>query len=326
MPKKEKIPPIFTTSKDLAILRSEIILSGSKAEFKLCSQGTKIICPTVEDYNRVGNHLQKKSYEFHTHDLPGSRPFKVVIRGLPDFAVEDVQSELENLQLRPLKVFKMTRKDQEQKNYRDFLFLVHFAKGTTTLKQLQEIRAIHHIIVRWEAYRGTTRSVTQCQRCLRFGHGTRNCYMKPRCSKCGGGHVNNDCEAETRCGNCGNNHPGTDGKCPAREEFIQIRKKASGPKKTRRSTNPVFNPADFPPLPASEVTPTPGFPQVSSIPSPHQREQNQPGLGPSTSTGLYSPEELVRIFIEMSRTLNSCTTTAQQIETLGVFIIKYGRR
>lgn len=41
-----------------------------------------------------------------------------------------------------------------------------------TLNQLKEIRTI-----RWEPYRRTNKSVTQCQKCLRFGHGTRNCCM-----------------------------------------------------------------------------------------------------------------------------------------------------
>lgn len=328
---KEKAPPYFIPDKDLTRLRTLANNAKVTATYKLTGQGIKIVCPTVEEYNKMGRLLKTWKYHFYTHDLPGSRPFKVVIRGLGDFSVESVTAALKQEKLEPLKVFKMTRRDQQEKNYRDHLFLVHFPKGATTLKRLKEIKALDQIIVQWETYRGANRSVTQCQNCLAFGHGTRNCFMDTRCTNCGGKHKNEDCIAETKCGNCQGKHQGTDAKCPARNKFIEIRKKASGPKKVTR-VQPVINNDNFPPLPVPVVVPKPappkvpipGFPKVSDNKSPHQREDG-PSAGAGASQELFSKEELVRIFLEMSDALNSCVTRAEVIKTLGVFVIKYGR-
>lgn len=208
----------FIPDKDLTRLRT--LANNAKATYKLTGQGIKIVCPTVEKYNKMGRLLKTWKYHCYTHDLPGSRPFKVVIRGLGDFSVKSVTAALKQEKLEPLKVFKMTRRDQQEKNYRDHLFLVHFPKGATTLKQLKEIKALDQIIVQWETYRGANRSVTQCQNCLAFGHGTRNCFMDTRCTNCGGKHKNEDCIAETKCGNCQGKHQGTDAKCP--RTFLEL--------------------------------------------------------------------------------------------------------
>lgn len=340
VPRKVKLPPIFTPYRDYSKLLGLMKENNLAPVFKLCSQGTKILTSSLEEYNAVGKLLQQVKLGFYTHDVPGTRPFKVVIRGLPDVTPEEIQDELLLLKLKPIKVFKITRKDQAVKNYRDHLFLVHFERGSTTLKQLQEIRSLLQVIVRWEPYRGSNRPVTQCQKCLGFGHGTRNCYLTPRCPNCGQSHENRECEEAVKCANCGGEHLSTDVNCPARNEFIEVRRKASKPKKTGRPVDPVLQPADFPPLPAPvpnpqpppqprpapALLPIPGFQQVSPHISPHQRawgEQSTPTTQPKGN--IYSPEELVPIFIEMSDKLSACATKVEQIKTLGIFIIRYGR-
>ena len=301
VPKKEKLPPFFTACKDIASLQQLLKEKALTPVFKLCSQGTKIICSSMDEYAKTGQLLHGAKLEFYTHDIPASRPFKVVIRGLPDFSVEDIKQELVYLKLKPIKVFKMTRKDQMEKNYRDHLVLVHFEKGTTTLKQLQEIRAILQVVVRWEAYRGSSRPVTQCKNCLGFGHGTKNCYLRRRCLNCGTIHEKpEDCKAATKCANCSGDHLSTEVSCPARNEFIEVRKKASRPKKNERAAASTLDlgPMDFPNLtatppapppaagpsasrqanrPSAQQTPVPGFQQVSPKTSPHQRAQDNPG-------------------------------------------------
>lgn len=338
LPKKVKLPPIFTPYRDFTKLKGLMKEAKLTPVFKLCSQGTKILCSSLEEYNEVGRLLQRVKLGFYTHDVPGTRPFKVVIRGLPDVTAEEIQDELLLLKLKPIKVFKITRKDQAEKNYRDHLFLVHFEKGSTTLKQLQEIRSILQVIIRWEPYRGSNRPVTQCQKCLGFGHGTRNCYLTPRCTNCGQSHENQECQAQVKCANCGGEHLSTDVNCPARSKFIEVRRKASKPKKTGRppSADPAFEQANFPPLPvppsSQQQRPAPppvlipGFQQVSPLISPHQRAWGDQSIPTTQKPGsLYSSEELVRIFLEMSEKLNSCTSKEEQITTLGVFIIRYGR-
>lgn len=191
------------------------------------------------------------------------------------------------------------------------------------------------IIVSWESYRGGNRDVTQCQRCLNFGHGTRNYFMSPRCASCGKSHSTNECPpnegpAEAKCANCGGGHHGTDRKCPKREEFKQIRKQAATiNQQNRKQRMPVFQEADFPALTSHQITTSnaPGTVPAWSV----QKRLVQPPLElqhpPQTSnepTELFSPSELMQIFTSMSAALRECRTKADQIQVLGSFIFQYG--
>lgn len=181
-PKKMKVPPLFTTTKEIVVLRNELAAVQIHPLFKLCSMGTKIVCSTEADFKATRRFLESKKMEYYTHDTPGSKPLKVVIRGLPAYPPEDIVQELKRLQLKPIKVFPIKR--AETGNHRDLLYLAHLEKGSVKMIDLHKVRALFNIIVEWEAYRPKKRDVTQCANCLSFGHGTRNCYMKPRCGMC----------------------------------------------------------------------------------------------------------------------------------------------
>lgn len=238
IPKRVKLPPIFTTSKDVATLRTELAANAVHPFFKLCSQGTKIICSTDADYKAVGEHLKGKCHEFYTHDAPGTKPLKVMIHGLPEYSKEEVIAELVAANLKPLDVFPIRR--NEEGSYRDQLYLVHLEKGSVTMSDLRKTRALFQVIVEWERYRPKKRDVTQCGNCLALGHGARNCHMKPRCGKCAGGHLTSACqpmeeEIPPKCVNCGAEHEGSSRACPKRAEFLEIRKRASA--KNQRGRN-----------------------------------------------------------------------------------------
>ena len=226
---KVKIPPLFTKSKEVAVLRNELAAKQIHPLFKLCGVGTKIICSTEEDYKAVGKHLLAQKQEFYTHDNPGSKPLKVVIRGLPEFTPETIIAELKANNLKPVNVFPIKRAVAE---HRDKLYLVHLEKGSITLAELKKIKAIFNIIVEWERYRPKHNDVTQCGNCLAFGHGTRNCHMLSRCGKCAEQHATEECQqmdegTALKCVNCGGNHEGSNRTCPKRAEFIEIRRRAS---------------------------------------------------------------------------------------------------
>jgi hypothetical protein len=56
----------------------------------------------------------------------------------------------------------------------------------------KNVRSINYIVVTWAAYRKPN-SVTQCERCLQFGHGATNCNMTQKCLKCGERHSTENC-------------------------------------------------------------------------------------------------------------------------------------
>ncbi|XP_065077035.1 uncharacterized protein LOC135700441 [Ochlerotatus camptorhynchus] len=178
---KVKLPPLVVKSVPLDKLAQEMVSLGVAAEYKLCGIGTKIILHTKADYNKALASLKNSKVEFFTHDIPGDKPYKVVIRGLPNFETKVIEDEIiGRYKLAPIAVFRIKRRNESQRKYQDCLFLVHFKKGTVTLNALQAIRSLFNVIIRWESYRGGRRYVTQCQRCLNFGHGTRNCNINPR--------------------------------------------------------------------------------------------------------------------------------------------------
>lgn len=83
-----------------------------------------------------------------------------------------------------------------------------------------------------ERYRPLKIGVAQCGNCLSFGHGTRFCYMKPRCSICAVVHVTADCNqmgegVEPKCVKCGANQVGSNRSCPKRSKYVEVCKPSS---------------------------------------------------------------------------------------------------
>ncbi|XP_058827367.1 uncharacterized protein LOC131687306 [Topomyia yanbarensis] len=361
---KVKLPPIMVKSVPLEKLMKTMKALGVSAEYKICRIGTKIMVKSKDDFGKATTYLKSSKTEFFTHDFASEKPFKAVIRGLPEMTIEEIEEELRvHYKLATVGVFRMSRRDKT-KTFRDCLYLVHFAKGSVTLNALQAVRSIGSIVVRWEPYRALNRDVTQCQRCLNFGHGTRNCNVKPRCGYCGQRHASIDClvegAIEYRCANCDGKHRGSDRSCPKREEYKNIRKKAStqGQAGKTRQEVPVFSASNFPEL----VPRRPGSETPPIGPPTNRREPTSACLGPNTthpgpsasrpmaptsspwalpphfsqdgghptsspdqhSSPLFTAEQLMGIFTEMCGKLQQCRTRQDQIYVLGLLVISYG--
>ncbi|XP_058817775.1 uncharacterized protein LOC131681085 [Topomyia yanbarensis] len=175
-----KLPPLIVKSIPLEQLQKVLHAKGISAQFKLTRIGIKVMLQTMDEY------LNQHKAQFFTDDMPSEKPFKAVVRGLPVMQPEDIKSELEErYKLQPLAVYVIARKKKENYEYRDCLYLVHFRKGTVTLGALKAAKFIGNVVVSWEPHRGIYKDVTQCMRCLHFGHGTRNCHpavlLKEQC-------------------------------------------------------------------------------------------------------------------------------------------------
>lgn len=345
--RREKVPPIFVNTSSSETVRKWLtrsIESGSlQASFRLCADGLKILPVGRTNYNFVRDFLSKTAMEHYSHDDPGKKPMKIVLRGLYDMDVSVLKEELKTLKLKVIEVFKMTRHNKNIK-YRDQLYLIHLEKGSTTLPELKAVRAMFNIIVSWERYRQVHRDVTQCSNCLRFGHGGRNCYMKSRCATCGGEHKTQACNTineniEVKCFNCGGDHSAKNRNCPKRAEFVKIRQQATTRNQpNRRRTPPAFTNMDFPALASLGVGSARVVPNLQPLPlnqwqkvadntSPpgfsQQPRENKPAPTEESSSDLFSPQELLNIFIEMTTTLRDCKTRQEQVRALGGFIVKY---
>ncbi|PZO93253.1 MAG: hypothetical protein DI617_08970 [Streptococcus pyogenes] len=76
--------------------------------------------------------------------------------------------------------------------------------------------------------------VTQCFKCLKFGHFARVCKNEMACANCGGRHQQKECKEEVCCRNCGDfnlkakkqintKHKATARECPIYEKELNIK-------------------------------------------------------------------------------------------------------
>ncbi|GFW43974.1 uncharacterized protein TNCV_2554151 [Trichonephila clavipes] len=68
-----------------------------------------------------------------------------------------------------------------------------------------DLKTLAHLNITVDGYNG--KGVTQCYTCQNFHHNSDNCFLKPRCLKCGEEHLTKDCPIKQRletkfCINC----------------------------------------------------------------------------------------------------------------------------
>lgn len=347
----KKQPPLVVKNVSFAVLLEKMrSLKGTRPLYKNTRFGTKVVCASAEEFTTVQKYLQMCGYEYYTHDSPGNRPFRVVLRGLPVADPQCLVDRLKkdhNLVAQAAHIIK--RKDEAQD---ECFYLLHFPKGYTTLKKLQEHKHVGQIIVRWEPYHKKRADVTQCTNCLHLGHGTRNCHLKARCNNCGDTHATDTCPkkdaTEKRCANCTGAHQATDRQCPKRAEFIRIRKEATtlnqpGRKNRKTPPAPTRGTENFPPLSNSSVQADPPRFERPQPQQPSTSGSNQPRIDPRTRAGNYAhpqqertsaPEgiepplftaaECWAIFKEFTARMRQSKTRREQFDVIGQMVFDYG--
>ncbi|XP_065081810.1 uncharacterized protein LOC135704274 [Ochlerotatus camptorhynchus] len=211
------------------------------------------------------------------------------------------------------------------------------------------------VIINWEYYKPQHRDVTQCTSCLSFGHGTKNCHMKPRCDKCAMAHSTATCaqadDTDPKCVNCGGTHRATTRDCPKRTEFITMRKKVATSNQPGRHRNkrappvitddeqyPAIHPRrlvpNLPPLPlnnSQRAAPSAQHRLTAAAALPNQASASAPGLsyarvasGDSVEESPLTSEELVTLVAEVIVILRTCMTRSEQLHAALSLVTKYG--
>ncbi|GFT93657.1 putative RNA-directed DNA polymerase from transposon X-element [Trichonephila clavipes] len=75
------------------------------------------------------------------------------------------------------------------------IFQVTLPRTIENLK-IFDLKTLAHLNITVDGYNG--RGVTQCFSCNNFHHNADNCYLKPRCLKCGEEHLTKDCPIKQR--------------------------------------------------------------------------------------------------------------------------------
>lgn len=346
---KVKIPPIVVINANNTNIKELMnAISVQNYNLKYISMGIKILCSNLDDYNASIRGLKNAKIEFYSHDVPSQQFMKFVLSGLPDLSVDEVKTGLQLAQIRFVDVKKMHTKG-DNKNYA--LYLVYFANKSTKLSELKTCKYILNIVVSWSPYIASKKGPTQCNNCQLHGHGSKNCNLPPRCSKCGGKHESAAClrdhfpqpEKPFVCCLCGDAHSSRDRSCPKRIDYIKM-------KLNRSSNKPNHSNQQTPSEQRSKQQAS--YQQRSLQQLSHQQQfirsdsefpalkvhqgrkfsdwfaQSQPNAPPTEAYSnvneeLFTPQQLLELTTELISNLKACRTKMDQFQVITKLAIKY---
>ena len=204
--------------------------------------GSKIavMCHTVESHQALKEGLKKDDIPFVTYTRRDEKTPKIVIKGLPDTIGEDLPSELNKLGFLTTSVTKLKSRHG---NLPCPPYLVQLAAGAD-ISKFKQIKYLFNCVISLEKFKPNRSQGTQCFRCQRFGHSSKNCNLPARCVKCTGAHFTAECskkESDTavQCCNCKGEHPANYRNCNARLAFLERQEK----KKEAQRKYPAIGPS-----------------------------------------------------------------------------------
>jgi hypothetical protein len=347
----QKIPPIVIIGMTITKIKTLLTtLNITDCTIKLAKEGTKAFMKTIGDYNTLKNELGKDGHQFYTHQLRDEQTTKFVLHGLPKTTNDELTSELVKHKVSPVQIKELSVKNRRDDDHR--VYLISFLKKERkTLADMNEIRTIGFVRVRWEHYRNTKLGPTQCKNCMRFGHGTTHCSLKPRCIRCAGEHKSQECPllirdaegtltstkiewSKLKCALCGQNHTANFNGCTKRAEYTAqnpVWKKKTAPKTRQRvefQHAPQLDHFNFPRLQPGHTGHTAWAQQAtqgpsSSKPNPTQRQSYVEPQMQSDEDSLYSSQELAEIFSSMVHELSKAKSKQQQVQIMLTLAAKY---
>lgn len=298
---------------------------------KLTPVGIQVFPLNSVAFKQIKHLFDIKGTQYYTHALREDQLSKFVLHGYINVSEITLMSQLKELNLDPVKIKKMTIK--QKKHFDHAVYLIYFNKSSNIkISQLRDIKAIEHVIVKWDFYSNRRNGPIQCSNCLSYGHGGHNCHLIPRCIRCSLNHKSIECpkllnehkmqtrtripDNELKCANCGQNHAANYSKCEKRMEFIERQRqyRLKTQKNSTRSSN-HFEPA----------------PQLNDFQFPRLRAENpiqQPRVQQPeySNNDLFSAPELMNIFKELFTKMQRANSKMEQITVLGELVIKYASR
>ncbi|GFV12836.1 nucleic-acid-binding protein from transposon X-element [Trichonephila clavipes] len=160
---------------------------------KTTGEYIKLYSNTTEQNRIVRQTLIELGYRFYVITPKNERPIKVVIKGFPKKAnPEEIKKDLEKEGFEPDRVTQLVGRRTKQLLP---IFQVTLPRTIENLK-IFDLKTLAHLNITVDGYNG--RGVTQCFSCNNFHHNADNCYLKPRCLKCGEEHLTKDCTIKQR--------------------------------------------------------------------------------------------------------------------------------
>ncbi|GFT77720.1 nucleic-acid-binding protein from transposon X-element [Trichonephila clavipes] len=216
-PKKTLPHPIMLKIKDN--FREQIKCISEKfpnLRNRIANDVVKMFSNDHEEYRTLIHFLESdKEFEFYVIKRQNVKPIKAVIKGLPSSSkIADITNELAEI---GFKIDSCTQLTSKRTKKSLPYFLVILPRNDYNSK-IFDIAKLGYLQVKVEGY--LVRGITQCFNCNNFYHTAANCYMKPRCLKCGKEHATKNCHIKERqlnpfCINCQDfGHSACYTKCP----------------------------------------------------------------------------------------------------------------
>ncbi|GFX30024.1 nucleic-acid-binding protein from transposon X-element [Trichonephila clavipes] len=213
-----KIPPHPIMLKIKKNFREQIKRISEKfpnVRNRIVNDVVKMFSTDPEEYRNLRHFLEMDNdFEFYVLKRQKDKPIKAVIKGLPNSAlITDITNDLKligfNIDSCTQLISKRTKKSLPY-------FLITLPRNDLNSK-IFDIKKLGYLQVKVEGY--LVRGITQCFNCNNFYHTAANCFMKPRCLKCGKDHATRNCHIKEQenpfCINCQDfGHSACYTKCP----------------------------------------------------------------------------------------------------------------
>ncbi|GFV50664.1 nucleic-acid-binding protein from transposon X-element [Trichonephila clavipes] len=207
-PKKTARKTILQDSEEIGIENQFSLLPNviikQQVSGQLAPPTANIPEPTTSANQKNGSNALPPPLMLKTDEnyrVQNERPIKV-IKGFPKKAnPEDIKKDLEKEGFEPERGTQLVGRRTKQLLP---IFQVILPRTIENLK-IFDLKTLAHLNITVDGYNG--RGVTQCFSCNNFHHNADNCYLKPRCLKCGEEHLTKDCPIKQRletkfCINC----------------------------------------------------------------------------------------------------------------------------
>lgn len=343
---KVRVPPIYIMGMQMSDIFQLLSAAGVSPSqdcpfvLKHTKASVQLLTKSKDVFNNVLSILKGSDVQYYTHDTSENVATKFVLSGLPLIEISDLKTELAANEICPrdIKLLTTTKSTVDQ----IALYLLYFPRGTMKIQELRKTRSLFNVAVSWRFFVKRPSDAAQCHRCQKFGHGSSNCNLPPKCVKCGSKHLTKVCQLPTKtklgdanknksqikCANCEGNHTANFRGCPARQNYLKELEKR---KKKPNNLPPGLTDSTYPRLKGRGAAPT----------TPHQASQSRGGISfanvllsdprnvplesddEPTSDNLFSISEFLCLARDMFIRLSGCRTKQQQFLALSELMIKY---
>ena len=216
-------PPIIVPHTLSEVVDNALMPANCDHILRLQKDAVTVVTLTRPNYDTALATLKKANIKYYTYDTPDKVPVKIVLSGYAAVTIPQLLDDLERYKINPREAKVLSRKTSTTGEH--VLYLLYFNRGSVKIQDLRKIKCLLGFLINWRYFTKRSSDAAQCHRCQRFGHGSRNCTLSPKCVKCGGAHPTNECtlpqkatlginnnaeqhKQQVKCTNCDGNHLG----------------------------------------------------------------------------------------------------------------------